>query len=217
MTIDNQELQGAGNGIDFAVSDLSHVFFQQSIAEVDTMKKFILTMLFSLMLASAVQALTLTPGDEVYSGDETSTSAIEAYLLTLGIDIEELFKTDVGGGDSGLFADDYTTEFFNSPTDPQEATITWDGSPSDFISNAGYLLVKDGNQTPAWYVFDLNALGWDGMETIFLNDFWPSNGAISHVAIYGGQGGTTIPEPTTMILFGSGLVGLSGLARRKKK
>lgn len=63
-----------------------------------------------------------------------------------------------------------------------------------------------------------------GQEAIELRYFWPNNGAISNVAIWGGgagngdDGGTPpsqIPEPGVLMLLGAGLLGL-GLGRRRQ-
>ncbi|WP_367361272.1 PEP-CTERM sorting domain-containing protein [Syntrophus sp. (in: bacteria)] len=59
------------------------------------------------------------------------------------------------------------------------------------------------------------ALGWDGTETIEVNGFWTGKGAISHLSLLGTS--TAVPEPTTMLLLGLGLVGLAGVGRKFKK
>ena len=69
------------------------------------------------------------------------------------------------------------------------------------------MLVKDGDNCPVWYLFDIS--GWDGVSDINLTGFWPGQGAISHVAIY------SVPEPGTLALLAIGLAG-AGLSRRKK-
>ena len=101
-----------------------------------------------------------------------------------------------------------TTSFFNTPNDPSAATIVYNGGP---VASATHLLVKDGNQEPAWYLF---RLAWDGIETITLQNFWPNQGAISHVTLYGGTT-TQVPEPATIGLFGAGLLAFGFLRRRK--
>jgi hypothetical protein len=175
------------------------------------MKHLLIANMIVMALCSAAYAdLILSPGGEFSSGDQTAQSQIDATLSSLGIS-NLLYKDNVGGSEEGAFASYYTTVYSNDPLDPKDALITWDGG--DFITG-GYLLVKDGNQSPAWYLFDIGS--WDGQETLQLNDFWPNQGAISHVSIYDG-GMNPVPEPSTMLLFGTGIACLLGYARRKRQ
>lgn len=128
-----------------------------------------------------------------------------------------LYKSDVSGtsgigSDSGSFAASYMTTFSNTATDPANALI-------DYISGASitcpdcYLAIKDGNQTPSYYFYNLAS--WNGTEDIILRDFWPQQGAISHVSIWG-KPSTSIPEPGIVLLLGIGLLGLLVTARRQQ-
>jgi len=50
-----------------------------------------------------------------------------------------------------------------------------------------------------------------------LFDLTYNNKALSNMIVYGDPGDTPVPEPATMLLFGTGLAGLAGIARRRKK
>ncbi|MDC8444631.1 MAG: PEP-CTERM sorting domain-containing protein [Nitrosomonas sp.] len=128
-----------------------------------------------------------------------------------------LYKSDVSGtsgigSDSGTFAASYMTTFSNTATDPSNALI-------DYISGASitcpdcYLAIKDGNHAPTYYFYNLAS--WNGTEDIILRDFWPQQGAISHVSIWG-KPSTSIPEPGIVLLLGIGLLGLLVTARRQQ-
>jgi hypothetical protein len=158
----------------------------------------------TFLAASPATALTITPASSCLelTGNDTSQDDIDAAIAgTLGTSVE-LYKKEVdGGGEFGSLAGSYETTFSNEPDDPEDALIEYVGGP--IVGPTAYLLIKDGSQSPAWYLFDLTCLGWNGTDDIELDGFWPQQGAISHVALYG----TTASTPD-----GGATVGLLGLA-----
>jgi hypothetical protein len=173
------------------------------------------------LLPLAANALLITPSTGLCAsntptcllttGDDPSQAQINIDIAGLLGTSTELYKRNVGEADTGAFAGSYNTAFFNSESDPSDATITYvAGAP---VMTATHLLVKDGNHSPAWYLFSLS---WNGTEAIQLRNFWPNGGAISHVTLYGGPGTTTkVPEPGTMGLLGAGLLAFGFLRRRR--
>jgi hypothetical protein len=183
------------------------------------MKNFVRVSLLAaavLLPVSVAQALDITPASTPqFTGTVNNTpgAIAEANLLCGNCLVTEQYKQDVGGGESGPLAGSYSTIFTNTPGDPSGAIITYTGG--NIVSNA-YLFVKDGNQTPAWYLFNLTASGlnWNGTDTLNLSGFWPNQGAISHVSLFGGSS-TPVPEPATLSLLGMGLLGFAAVQRRR--
>jgi len=163
---------------------------------------------------SAMASFNLTPtsGLKLHEGPETSNAAITAWLKTNGYTQPEIYKSNVGEDEEGDGAPYYDTTYFNSPSDPSDALIEWVVGQTKIV--ASHLVVKDGFQSPGWYLFDISA--WDGMEDIKLTGFWPQQGAISHISIYGSL--TAVPEPTSIGLFllGMGCVTGGSFIRRRR-
>ncbi len=181
----------------------------------------LLTMLQTMAVSAALLSaqaqaaiVTITPATTPqWTSSSTANLDAAAVSLIVGRTVSELYKMNVGDPtDSGSAAGWYSTTFANTASDPQEATITWGGG-SYIVCPYCFLLVKDGNNQPAQYIFDIGS--WDGKDTLQLNGFWTGNGAISHVAILGDPQ-RTVPAPATLALLGLGVLGL-GLARRRSK
>jgi len=191
-------------------------------------------LVIGLMPSVSATTITITPLTQVqWSGKDPGNPAATEIPAIVGYSgvLYELYKQDQGDSDDdGTWASYYTTTFSNTEVDPNDAEIKWVGTGTDYISGSPiYLLVKDGqgvNIDPWWYVFNLSGLSldlngdgslesysWNGMDTIFLDGFWDDKGAISHVSLYGT--GQSVPEPATMLLLGTGLIGLAGIGRKK--
>lgn len=186
------------------------------------MEKILLAvMLLMALTGGSAEALTIeidatdlggwALGTNYWTGTNTNNMSPSEIGTAIGYtgNLYGLYKAEVPSGEEWSFSGSYTTVFTNSATDPEDADITYDGNGA-IIDTAQFLYVKDGQHSPAWYVFAIS--GWDGLK-IDLDNFWSGGGAISNIAIVGG---TPVPEPATMLLFGTGLAGLAGVARRKK-
>ena len=170
------------------------------------MKKQLLGIAAGLALAFNASALMITPSTmpQITGNDNSNLSASQISAL-LGITVTELYKDNVGGSETGSFGPYYETTYYNTPSDPMDADIVHYGGPNSLAGYANlWLYVKDGNHDPAFYLISL--AGWNGTDTLELRGFWPNGGAISHVAILGGEG-------TTIMLLGAGLAGLGAVRR----
>jgi hypothetical protein len=144
------------------------------------------------------------------TGITTSQSDINAAIEAMfpGLTGTAIYKQDEGGSEEGSAAPWYTTSFTG---DLSGGTITWVPGSSYIGGTPIYLLVKDGNHTPAWYLYDIS--GWDGQSLVELSGFWPGPGGISHVTIYGGG----VPDGgSAAMLLGAALIGLAGFRRMLK-
>jgi hypothetical protein len=205
------------------------------------MKKILTALLGMLFLVGLNQAQALTLNFSDMSSDETDAALLDATLdfsitanaadggsdlLTLTLDnqttapnaytIDDLFFNFTG--DSSLFSFDSS----NSGSGALSAgPITADGF-GEFDSTIGGFGLASGG-TEVWQI-DLGANGitmadFDVLSTIPPGEF-RKTAALKFVqgpgddSAFGGV--STVPVPAAVWLFGSGLLGLVGIARRKK-
>jgi len=175
----------------------------------------ILSLLF--VVANSAHALMLSPGGEftnkTFYPSYNNPDASDVSVITGDI-VEELYRSNVGGVEEKAFADSYETTYSNSATDPSDALVSY-VLGEDVITDASWMVVKDGAHTPGWYLFDISS--WNGTDDIELSNFWLSSdgtsGSISHIAIFSGT--ASVPAPSTLALFGIAMLGL-GFSRRKQ-
>ena len=173
----------------------------------------------ALGLASApAYALSVSPATADYTIAGAANCDASCMSTKTGIaSLVELYKATPGDpvSEVGSAAPYYTTTFQFVQGQGNGFTITWDG-PKYIECPSCVLYVKDGNL--GGYAFLINS--WNGKETITGSGFFPTkdSGSISHVSIFSTHRdprNPPVPEPSTMLLLGSGLVGMAAWKRRK--
>lgn len=115
------------------------------------------------------------------------------------------------GGISQAFSDhagaQYTFSFWLNAVgdDPSSIQVMWD--------NTSVLMQSDPNTNGTWtnYTFTETGTGNDTVSFAFRDD--PGYIALDNVSVTQTTG--TTPEPSSLLLMGSGVVGLAGVIRRK--
>jgi len=165
-------------------------------------KLFILigTLLFSgLSSAELITPVVLTPSNTSFSASaefdptypaRTYPDDHDVWTFDLSaFDPNFLVSTDLSLGDYCCYADNYD--------------LYWDGS---FLGNTGVGTVGS-------FSFDVTA-GIHTLEVDWLNPI--AGGSWYNISIDVASGPAVVPEPSTYLLFGIGLLGLIGISRKRK-
>jgi hypothetical protein len=138
---------------------------------------------------------------------ESLLVAHASYYLGETVTDYDYAKVDAASGTSSFLT---TTASVHKPGEPGEwIGGTWSVDPSFPI---GFYSVKASDSYALYFVDPEATSGY--WSTIHLTN--SPQPAISHFSGLS-TNGAPVPEPATMLLFGSGLIGLAGLGRKFKK
>lgn len=144
------------------------------------------------------------------SGDETELNWVKSELAKLGVETTGMVIEDKYGASGGW------TEVTGLAPD-----ILGKVYAHELLDAPEYFLIKTGNVTPGdvardflfrnnseldYAVISLQAMGFENIQEIR---------GISHIDEF--TGGTKVPEPGTLMLLGSGLIGISVMGRRQRR
>src|SRR5688572_7444567 len=183
----------------------------------------IVTVLSIIAVEADAAPFVLTPSStSCTSGDNSNPNGaavlakVQACFAATSTSLNLYYKANVGGVEEGSFLSSYNTVFANTGSDPSEATISYLSGLAIECPEC-YLVVKGGGpKSAAPFVYFFNLASWTGTDTIQLNGFWPAQGAISNVALWGAHVDVTVPEPATLLLFGAGIAGFASRRLRRR-
>lgn len=184
------------------------------------MKKAMASIFCGLVLVLAVAyanaaTISLELDDEYYVGlvnPGLPSSEFDDFLDTL-------LAMPLDSGPTLIDGNYYTRSDLTPLPDPEYPGVKIDSgtAPEIFVGSTLYIMGKyDGPNagSAVWYVGGLDPLEYD--KFTIPQDFVGTQYAISHYVLWGGgEGLPPIPEPSTLFLLGSGVLGLGILGRKR--
>jgi hypothetical protein len=166
------------------------------------------------MLAGAAHAVPIT-GDIGIVGwglsviDTLTATEIPAPLKAVVSHPTGDFDTFLNSGDAITY-----NGFIFDPASTPVADPLWVAGGFSFVLNSINVSFRDANQI----VFDgVGILAGNGFDDTIGSWMMSIDAHSTHFAFSNGTTADPVPEPATMLLLGTGLIGLAGLGRKKLK